>query len=55
MFKAQYKRHSPYESWIAIGTYSSEQAAISAALQYKRKGVVLVRVTDKKGSVVYSN
>jgi hypothetical protein len=55
MFKAQYKRNSPYESWIAIGTYNSEQSAISAALQYKRKGAVLVRVTDKKGAVIYSN
>jgi hypothetical protein len=55
MFKAQYKRNSPYESWIVIGTYNSEQAAISAALQYKRKGVLLVRVTDKKGAVIYSN
>lgn len=55
MFKAQYKRNSPYESWIVIGTYNSEQSAISAALQYKRKGAVLVRVTDKKGAVVYSN
>jgi hypothetical protein len=55
MFKAQYKRNSPYESWIVIGTFSGEQAAISAALQYKRKGMVLVRVTDKKGAVIYSN
>lgn len=55
MFKAQYKRHSPYESWTVIGTYSSEQSAVSAALQWKRKGVILVRVLDKKGSVIYSN
>lgn len=55
MYKAQYKRNSPYESWTAIGTYSSEQAAVSAALQYKRKGVLLVRVTDRKGAVIYSN
>lgn len=55
MFKAQYKRNSPYESWIVIGTYSSEQSAISAALSYKHKGAVLVRVTDKKGAVIYSS
>lgn len=55
MYKAQYKRNSPYESWTSIGTYSSEQAAVSAALQYKRKGVLLVRVTDRKGAVIYSN
>jgi hypothetical protein len=55
MYKAQYKRNSPYESWTTIGTYSSEQAAISAALQYKTKGMILVRVTDKKGAVIYSN
>lgn len=55
MYKAQYKRNSPYESWISIGTYNSEQAAVSAALQYKRKGALLVRVTDSKGGIVYSN
>lgn len=55
MYKAQYKRTSPYQSWITIGTYNSEQSAISAALQYKNKGALLVRVTDKNGAVIYSN
>jgi hypothetical protein len=55
MYKAQYKRNSPYESWVVIGTFNSEQSAINAALQYKRKGVLLVRVTDRKGAVIYSN
>jgi len=55
MYKAQFKRKSPYESWTTIGTYGSEQAAISAALQYKNKGMLLVRVTDKTGAVIYSN
>ena len=55
MYKAQFKRNSPYESWTTIGTYGSEHAAMSAALQYKNKGMLLVRVTDKKGAVIYSN
>jgi len=55
MYKVQYKRVSPFQSWIAAGSYNSEQAAISAALQWKNKGVLLVRVTDKKGAVIYSN
>lgn len=55
MYKAQFKRHSPYESWTTIGHYSSEQAAISSALQYKNKGMLLVRVTDKSGAIIYSN
>ncbi len=55
MYKAQFKRNSPYESWTTIGHYGSEQAAVSADLQYKNKGVVLVRVTDKNGAVIYSN
>jgi hypothetical protein len=55
MYKAQFKRNSPYESWTTIGSYGSEQAAISSALQYKNKGVLLVRVTDKKGAVIYSS
>ena len=54
MFKAQFKRHSPYESWTTIGNYGSEEAAIGAALQYKNKGMLMVRVTDKSGAVVYT-
>jgi len=54
MYKAQFKRTNPYESWTTIGNYGSEQAAISAALQYKNKGMLLVRVTDKKGAIVYT-
>lgn len=54
MFKAQYKKRSPYESWLTIGSYGSEQQAISMALNKKSAGAVLVRVTDKKGGTVYS-
>jgi len=55
MYKAQFKRTNPYESWTTIGNYGSEQAAISAALSYKNKGMLLVRVTDKNGAVIYSS
>ncbi len=55
MYKVQYKRQSPYQSWTQAGSYNSEQAAISAALQWKNKGVILVRVLDKKGGVIYSS
>ncbi len=55
MYKVQYKRQSPFQSWISAGSYTSEQAAISAALQWKQKGAILVRVTDKKGGIIYSN
>lgn len=54
MYKAQFKSKSPYESWTNLGTYGTEEAAISAALQKKNKGAILVRVTDKNGAVVYS-
>lgn len=54
MFKAQFKRTNPYESWTTIGHYGNESAAISAALSYKNKGMLLVRVTDSKGSIVYT-
>ena len=54
MYRAQFKRNSPYESWTTYGSYGSEQQAISAALQKKRSGVIMVRVIDKKGSLVYS-
>jgi hypothetical protein len=54
MFKTQFKTKSPYESWTTLGHYGSEAAAISAALGKKNAGALLVRVTDKSGSVVYS-
>ena len=55
MYKAQFKRSNPYESWTTIGSYGNEQSAMAAALQYKNKGMLMVRVTDKNGAVVYSN
>lgn len=54
MYKAHYKSKSPYESWTSLGSYSTEQAAIAAAMRKKQQGAILVRVTDKKGAVVYS-
>jgi hypothetical protein len=54
MYKAQFKSRSPYESWTTLGTYGTENAAISAALSKKNAGAVLVRVTDKNGGIVYS-
>jgi len=54
MFKAQFKKRSPFETWSTVGSYSSEQQAISAALNKKNGGAVLVRVTDKKGNTVYT-
>jgi hypothetical protein len=55
MYKAQFKSKSPFESWTSIGTFGTEAAAISAALQKKQKGAILVRVVDNKGAVVYSS
>ena len=54
MYKAQFKTKSPYESWTTLGTFGTEAAAISAALTKKNQGALLVRVTDKKGSIVYT-
>lgn len=55
MYKAQFKSKSPYESWTSIGTFGTEAQAISAALQKKQRGAVMVRVVDKNNSVVYSS
>jgi hypothetical protein len=55
MYKAQFKNKSPYESWTTIGSYGNEAAAIQAALNRKNMGALLVRVTDNKGSVIYSS
>lgn len=53
MYKAQFKGKSPTEGWSGIGTYGSEEQAISAALTKKRGGALMVRVTDKRGGIVY--
>ena len=55
MYKAHFKNKSPYESWTTIGSYGTEAAAIQAALNRKNMGALLVRVTDNKGSVIYSS
>lgn len=54
MYKVQFKTKSPYESWTTLGTFGTENSAISAALSKKNKGAILVRVTDKSGSIVYT-
>jgi hypothetical protein len=54
MYKAQFKSKSPYESWTSLGSFGTEAQAISAALRKKTQGAIMVRVTDKKGGVVYA-
>lgn len=54
MYKAQFKTKSPFEAWITLGSYGTESAAIAAALGKKASGAILVRVTDKKGGIVYT-
>lgn len=54
MYKAQFKSRSPYEAWTTIGTYGTESPAISAAMQKKKKGALMVRVVDKNNAVIYS-
>lgn len=54
MYKAQFKSRSPFEGWKGIGTYGSEGQAVSAAMQKKKKGALMVRVIDKKGAVIFS-
>jgi hypothetical protein len=55
MFKVQFKKNSPFESWSSSGQYSTEAQAISAALAKKTAGAMLVRVTNSKGQIVYSS
>ena len=54
MYKAQFKKNSPFETWSTVGSYSSETQAISSAIRKKTAGAIMVRVTDKKGGVVYT-
>jgi len=53
MYKAQYKKNNVYETWTTIGSYGSESMAINSAVNKKNQGVLMVRVVDSKGSVVY--
>jgi hypothetical protein len=55
MYRAQFKSRSPYESWTTLGTFGTESPAISAALNKKKKGAIIVRVVDKNGAVIFSN
>jgi hypothetical protein len=54
MFKVQFKAKSPYGSWQTLGNYGTESQAIAAAIAKKRAGAILVKVTDKKNSIVYT-
>lgn len=55
MFKAQYKTHSPYESWTTLGIYGTEYTAISSAMQKRKLGALIVRVVNTSGAVIYSS
>ena len=54
MFKVQFKAKSPYGSWQTLGNYGTESQAIAAAIAKKQTGAILVKVTDKKNSIVYT-
>ena len=54
MYKVFYKNKTPVEKWTSFGSYGQESQAIAAALRKKRAGALMVRVTDKKDSVVYT-
>lgn len=54
MYKVQFKAKSPYGSWQTVGNYGTESQAIAAAIAKKRAGAILVRVTDKKNTIVYT-
>ena len=54
MYKAQFKKNSPYGAWQTIGSYGTENQAMASAIRKKTAGAIMVRVTDKKGSVVYT-
>jgi hypothetical protein len=55
MYKVQFKKNSPYESWTTAGSFGTESQAINAALAKKNAGAILVRVIDKKKHVVYTS
>jgi hypothetical protein len=54
MYKVFFKKNNPVEQWTSFGSYSQETQAITAAIRKKQAGALMVRVTDKKGAVVFS-
>jgi len=55
MYKVQFKSNSPYGAWQNLGSYGTESQAIAAAIAKKRSGALLVKVLDKKGSLIYTS
>jgi hypothetical protein len=53
-YKAEYKSANASNAWSGIGTYGSESEALRMAQQKKSQGAYLVRVTDERGNVIYS-
>ena len=53
MFKAQFKAKSPTGTWMTVGSYGTETQAISAAISKKNTGVLMVRVINKHGGIVF--
>lgn len=55
-YRAQYKIDTPYNSWLSIGVYMSEDEAKRATLERKKwqANIVGVQVVDRDGKVVFS-
>ena len=54
-YRALHKANNPYSAWIGIGTYSSFNDALAAAIKKKKQGSIAVQIVDSAKMVVYSS
>ena len=54
-FRALHKPNNPYSAWLGIGTYSSFNDALAAALRKKQQGSIAVQIVDSAKMVVYTS
>lgn len=54
MYKVQYKSSNVNQAWSTVGSYGSEQSALSNTSRVASK-YFMVRVIDPNGSTIWSN
>jgi hypothetical protein len=54
MYKVRYKSYNASQSWTTLGSYGSEQSALSSASRVSGK-YFMVQVIDPNGNVIWSS
>jgi len=53
-YKAEYKSANASNAWSGIGTYGTESEALRVAQKKKDQGAYMVKVTDERGNVIFT-